>query len=305
MAPPAKRPHRWEAGKVYRSVLPRFEYHRALTVQEALKLKARYGRSGRLLAGGTDVVVQMKMDRSQPKAVIDIKRVKPLGGPIKMSGKSSVLIPPLTTLADVARSPLLGRKLPVLPRTAMMMASPQVRNRATVGGNLANAAPSADMAPPLIALGARVKVVTPRKTRTIALEEFFLGPGQTALGATGILAAITVPLMGRGGRAAYVSHTVREAMDLSVASAAVRVTRRGRKITDARIVLGAVAPTPLLVSEAVLALTDTRGEPEAVEEAARIAAECCRPITDVRASADYRREIVRVVVRRALEEVLS
>lgn len=301
----AKTHARWECGKVYRSVLPHFEYHRALTLQDALKLKARFGKSGQLLAGGTDIVVKMKMDRAQPRALIDIKRVKQLGGPIKMSGKNQVAIPPLTTLADIERSPLLMHKLPVLPTTALMMASPQVRNRATVGGNLANAAPSADMAPPLIALGARVQVMTSRKTRTVDLEDFFTGPGTSVLGATGILGTIKVPLMARTTRAAYVAHTVREAMDLSIASAAVRVQRKARKVVDARIVLGAVAPTPMLVPEATLSLVGTRGTPEDIEAAAEICARCCRPISDVRASLEYRREIVRVVVRRALSEVLS
>jgi carbon-monoxide dehydrogenase medium subunit len=296
--------HGWEAGKVYRSVLPEFEYHSATTIQEAIKLKSRYGRNARFLAGGTDIVVRMKMDRAQPMALIDVKRVKTLGGPIKMSGKNTIAIPPLTTLADVARSPLLKKKLPVLPYTALLMASPQVRNRATVGGNLANAAPSADMAPPLIALGATVKLHTRTKIRSIPIEDLFTGPGETVLGATGVLGVISVPLMQRTSRAAYHAHTVREAMDLSIASAAVRVDRKGRTVTGARIVLGAVAPVPLLVVEAALALVGTKGEPAVIEQVARICAEACHPITDVRASDAYRREIVRIVVTRALREVL-
>jgi carbon-monoxide dehydrogenase medium subunit len=296
---------RWEAGKVYRSVLPHFEYVRPRSVKDAIRVLARHGGEAALLAGGTDLVVKMKMDRAAPGVIVDIKRLAPLGGPIKPSGRSAIAIPPLTTLAEIASSKLLGRRLPVLTATAMLMASPQVRNRATVGGNLANAAPSADMAPPLVALGARVKIHTRRGVRTIPLEEFFTGPGETVLGRTGVLGTITVPLLPRGARAAYHAHTVREAMDLSIASAAACVHRKGGKIVSARIVLGAVAPTPLRVPLAEEALSGTRGTEADIEAAAEAAAAAARPITDVRATDGYRRDIVRVVVRRALAEVLS
>lgn len=293
-----------EGGKVYRSVLPRFEYMRARSVQEAIRWLARFRGEAALLAGGTDLVVKMKMDRARPRAVIDIKRIQALGGPVRLSGKKAVVIPPLTTLAEIEGNALLRRRLPVLPATALLMASPQVRNRATVGGNLANAAPSADMAPPLMALGARVRVHRRGKVRTMPLEEFFTGPGETVLGKTGVLGTITVPLLPRGARAAYAAHTVREAMDLSIASTAAVVHRKAGRIVSARIVLGAVAPTPLRVREAEEALVGTRGDVGDVEAAAEAAAHASRPITDVRASDVYRRDIVRVVTRRALGEVM-
>ncbi len=300
-----KQRRRWERGKVFRSVLPHFEYVRPRSVKDAIRILAREKGGAALLAGGTDLVVKMKMDRAAPGTIVDIKRLAPLGGPIKPSGKSAIAIPPLTTLAEIASSTLLKRRLPVLPATALLMASPQVRNRATVGGNLANAAPSADMAPPLMALGARVKIHARSGVRTIALEELFTGPGQTVLGATGILGTITVPLLPRGARAAYHAYTVREAMDLSIASAAARVQRKGGRIASVRIVLGAVAPTPLRVREAEEALAGTRGTAADIEAAATAAARAALPITDVRATDGYRRDIVRVVVRRALAEVLS
>jgi len=296
---------RWERGKVFRSVLPRFTYVRPRSVKDAIRILARYRGEAALLAGGTDLVVRMKMDRAAPRAIIDIKRLAPLGGPIKPSGRSAIAIPPLTTLAEIASSTLLKRRLPVLPATALLMASPQVRNRATVGGNLANAAPSADMAPPLMALGAKVRIHTRGGVKTIALEQFFTGPGETVMGRTGILGTITVPLPARGARASYQAHTVREAMDLSIASAAVLVQKKAGKVVSARIVLGAVAPTPLRVPEAEEALMGTRGTAGDIEAAAEAASRASMPITDVRATEGYRRDIVRVVVRRALAEVLS
>ncbi len=303
MKPKARRA--WERGKVFRSVLPHFDYVRPRSVKDAIRILARSKGEAALLAGGTDLVVKMKMDRAAPGTIVDIKRLAPLGGPIKPSGKSAIAIPPLTTLAEIASSTLLKRRLPVLPATALLMASPQVRNRATVGGNLANAAPSADMAPPLMALGARVRIHTGSGVKTIPLEQFFTGPGETVLGGTGILGTITVPLLPRGARAAYHAYTVREAMDLSIASAAVRVQKKAGKIVSARIVLGAVAPTPLRVRTAEEALEGTRGAAADIEAAATAASRACLPITDVRATEGYRRDIVRVVVQHALAEVLS
>ncbi len=290
-------------GRVFRATLRPFEYHGARTVAEALALLARYRGRADLLAGGTDVVVRMKLDRERPEALVDIKRVAALGGPIRLVGGSRVAIPPLAKLADVASSALLRRKLPVLAEAASLMASPQVRNRATIGGNLANAAPSADMAPPLIALGASVRVHSRRGVATVPLDEFFLGPGETVLGRSKVLGAILVPLPPRGARAIYRTHTVREAMDISIASVAIYVERRGRgPILRARIVLGAVAPIPLRVREAERALEGADGGALAIAAASGAAADAARPIDDVRGSADYRREIVRVLVRRALEE---
>ncbi len=290
-------------GRVFRATLRPFEYHGARTVAEALALLARYRGRADLLAGGTDVVVRMKLDRERPEALVDIKRVAALGGPIRLVGGSRVAIPPLAKLADVASSALLRRKLPVLAEAASLMASPQVRNRATIGGNLANAAPSADMAPPLIALGASVRVHSRRGVATVPLDEFFLGPGETVLGRSKVLGAILVPLPPRGARAIYRTHTVREAMDISIASVAIYVERRGAAIRRARIVLGAVAPIPLRVREAERALEGADGGALAIAAASGAAADAARPIDDVRGSADYRREIVRVLVRRALEEV--
>ncbi len=297
-----KRPA-WECGKVFRSSLPRFEYVRAASLKEVIALLARHHGKAAILAGGTDLVVRMKMDRAAPALVVDVKRIAALGGPIRVSGRD-VIIPPLATLADMERDRVLLRLLPVLPRTALLMASPQVRNRATVGGNLANAAPSADMAPPLIALGARVKVHGPSGARTIPLEEFFTGPGSTVLQGRSVLGSILVPVPPRGARAAYHAHTVREAMDLSVASAAAYAERKGRNVVAVRIALGAVAPVPMRVPEAEAEILGGPGGPEDMERAAIAASVACRPITDVRASYSYRREIVRVVVRRALREVL-
>jgi len=291
-------------GRVFRATLRPFEYLRAASIPDALELLAKHRGRAAILAGGTDVLVRMKMGRAAPDVVIDIKRIAALRG-VRIAGAKSVAIGPLTTLAQIADSALLRRKLPMLPDTALLMASPQVRNRGTVGGNLANAAPSADMAPPLIALGASARVHSRRGAETIPLERFFLGPGQTVLGNDRLLGTITVPLPARDTRCVYRVHTVREAMDISIVSAAVLVEKRGKVIRKARVVLGAVAPVPLRVPDAEARLEGTDGNALAIAAAAEAAAEAARPISDVRGSAGYRREMVRVLVRRALEEVLA
>jgi CO/xanthine dehydrogenase FAD-binding subunit len=292
-------------GRVYRAVLPTFAYHVARSVPEALRLLAKYKGRAALLAGGTDVLVQMRTEKRIPEAVIDIKRITALGGGIRTAPGGKIAIGALTALSELEHSALLRKALPVLPAAVAVMASPQVRNRGTVGGNLCNAAPSADTAPPLLALDASVRIHTLKGVRIVPLAEFFTGPGATILGTKAILGAIVLPKQPKGLRAAYKKHGVREAMECAVVSVAVAVAKEKGIIRHARIVLGAVAPTPLRVPAAEALLVGHDGGPLDVLAAAGEAAEAARPISDVRGSSGYRREMVRCLVRRALEEVLS
>lgn len=280
-----------------------FAYHRPGSVKEALAILKRGKGKIRPMAGGTDLMVQWKSGKRPLDGVVDLKGLGALAG-IK-AAKGAVTIGPLTTLAEIADSAVLRKKIPILTATASLMGSPQVRNRATVGGNLANAAPSADMAPPLVALDAKVQIIGQRSRKTVFLCDFFLGPGETALGADALLGAITVPLPKRGTRVAYHPLTLREAMDISIVSAAVAVRIERRKVVHARIVLGAVAPVPLRAREAEAVLLGSSGTPEDARAAAAKAAGEARPITDQRGSKAYRRDMVSVVVERALTEVLS
>ncbi len=292
-------------GRVFRATLPTFAYHRAATVAEALLLLARYRGRAVLLAGGTDVLVQMRTGKRLPAAVIDIKRIRALAGAIRVDRRGRIEIGALTTLGEIERSAVLGRQAPLLVRAVATMASPQVRNRGTVGGNLCNAAPSADTAPPLLALDANVRLVGARGKRTLPLGEFFTGPGQTVLRGKEMLGAILLPRPPAGLRGAFRKLGVRESMECAVASAAVAVAKERGTIRHARIVLGAVAATPLRVPVAEALLVGRAGGPLDILAAAGEAAAAARPITDVRGSQEYRREMVRCLVRRALEEVLQ
>jgi carbon-monoxide dehydrogenase medium subunit len=258
-----------------------------------------------LLAGGTDVLVQMRTGKRVPDAVVDVKRIAALGGGIRVERGGRIVIGALTPLSELEHDARLRRLAPVLQEAVSTMASPQVRNRGTIGGNLCNAAPSADAAPPLLALDAQVRVHARSGARTLPLAGLFTGPGQTVLAGKALLGAILIPKPPRGLRAVYRKHGVREAMECAVVSVAAAVARERGIIRYARIVLGAVAPTPLRVPAAESLLLGRAGGPLDVLAAAGEAADAARPITDVRGSSDYRRDVVRTLVRRALEEVVG
>jgi carbon-monoxide dehydrogenase medium subunit len=185
------------------------------------------------------------------------------------------------------------------------MASTQIRNLATIGGNLCNGAPSADLAPPLIALSGSAVVVGPDGERQVPLDEFFLGPGQTALEPGDLLVAVTIPPPQPGSGAVYLKHSPRRAMDIAVVGVAVAMTKSqlpasSFQCEDVRIVLGAVAPTPLRARRAEEVLRDQQITEERIEKAALAAADEAQPIDDVRGSAWYRRRMVEVLTRRGL-----
>lgn len=280
-----------------------FVYHRVDSVKEAVALLKK--GKGRLhpLAGGTDLLVQWKTGKKSPEGVVDLKGIADLRGIRRKEG--AVVIGPCTTLAEITSSPLLKKRLPILPAVASMMGSPQVRNRGTLGGNLANAAPSADMAPPLIALDAKVQILGPKGRKTHPISSFFLGPGKTLLKPGSLLVAVKVPFPKRGTKVVFHPLTLREAMDISIASVAVAVRKEKKKIVHARIVLGAVAPVPLRAEKASASLRGTAGTPEDIVAAARAASREAKPISDQRGSRTYRRDMIEVLVERALTEVLA
>ncbi len=284
--------------------MEKFEYLKAQSLREAVDALARNRGKAAVLAGGTDAIPAMRRGKSSWKLLVDVKGIPSLGG-IK-AGSRAVSIGSLTTLAELASNPVIIEKLPVLSATALNMASPQVRNRGTVGGNLCNAAPSADLAPPLIVLGAKVKIVARGGERTIPIEEFFEGPGITAIsGGRGILASVIIPLPKPGTKISFKTHTPRMAMDLSLVSVAAAVRRDKGRIAEARVALGACAPVPLRCRDAEEALAGTSGEASDAERAVEALCAAARPIGDVRASAGYRRDMAKEMARRALAEVLS
>jgi len=277
-----------------------FDFYQPTTLAEASRLLKDHGPGGRFLAGGTDLVIAMKEKGLVPKYIVDLKRVPGLSG-IRENSDGTLSIGTLTTMYSIETSPLIRKKYPFLSQSAAEVGSIQIRNRATVGGNMANATPSADLAPSLIALNATAYIAGIAGERSIALEDFFRGPGQSAMSQGEILTEIAIPKTGPTLVGEYIKFSPRDMMDLAYVGVAVAYSLGSdKKCSGVRIVLGAVAPTPIRAknSEALLegqVLTESLAA-KVGEEAARES----KPISDVRSSAEYRRAMVGVMTKRAL-----
>ena len=277
------------------------DYFAPKSVSEALSLLARYGESAKVIAGGTDVMVDMKY-KEEPGCLVNIKRIPGIGA-IRENG-GGLLIGPLVTIRDIETSKLVRERLPLLWESCRQFASLQIRNTATIGGNICRASPSGETLAPLLALEAKARLAFSDGEKIEPFTSFFRGPGKTSLGAKGILTEIEVPYPPNGSRGAYLKHAVRGPMDIAMVGVAVLVTPDGakNKIQEARIGLGAVAPTPVRApkTEALL-----RGKPlgaALLKEAAAMAAAESHPISDQRSSAEYRRWIVEALTRRGLQQ---
>jgi CO/xanthine dehydrogenase FAD-binding subunit len=283
--------------------LPRFDYIVPKTLDEALKALNEHKGSAKLLAGGTDLVPQLKKrELKTPGYVIDLKSIPGLDG-ISYDAQG-LQIGPLATISSIAQSPEVQERYPMLVQAALGMASPQVRNRGTFAGNICNAVPSADSAPSLLALNATIMIKSIRGERTSSIDQFFTGPRKTMLEADEMLVGITVPKPLPASRGVYLKLSPRHSMDLAIVGvAAVGISENG-VCKDIRIALGAVAPTPIRapMAEAIL-----QGKPitsALINEAAKNAITQCSPIDDHRASQEYRCDMVYVLTKRALNQIL-
>jgi carbon-monoxide dehydrogenase medium subunit len=208
----------------------------------------------------------------------------------------------MVRLRTLQLSPLLADGFTIIADGAKLVGSVQIRNLATVGGNLCNAAPSADVAPPLIAARALAEILGPNGTRTVSLDRFFLAPRRTVLGPNELLLGLHVPEPGKTTGGHYLRHTPRKEMDIAVVGVGSSVDLADGYCRQARISLGAVAPTPIRAERAEAALVGKMLTPELLGQVARLAAEAAQPISDVRGSADFRRHLVEVLTRRTLTE---
>ena len=278
-----------------------FEMYQPSSLKEASLLVKEKGPGGRFLAGGTDLVIAMKEKGLVPKYVVDLKRLPGLSG-IRENSDGSITIGALTTMREIEISPLLTKKYPFLCQSAAEVGSIQIRNRATIGGNMSNATPSADVAPSLIALQATAKIASARSERSVAIEEFFRGPGLNTMDSDEILTEITIPKTSPRLVGDYIKFSPREMMDLAYVGIAVAYTlgEKENRCSQVRIVLGAVAPTPIRAKKAEAALEGQVLSEDLAEKVGAIAAEEARPISDVRSSANYRRAMVRAMTKRAL-----
>ncbi len=283
-----------------------FEYSAPSTLQEAIDL-LRDPAGARALAGGTDLVVQMKEGATRfplPSRLVSLHRIPDLKG-IEFSEADGLRIGAGVTMAEIAASDVIRERFSAVADGASVVGSLQTMNMATLGGNLCNAAPSADTAPALLALEAQVVIVGPDGRRTLPLEEFFQGPGHTALAAGELLAEVRVPGPPPNTGSTYRRHTPRKRMDIAVVGVAAALTLEDGRIAHARVALGAVAPTPVRARQAEAALAGQPVSDEVLARAAEAAASEAQPISDIRGSAQFRRHLVRVMTERMLKEAAA
>ncbi|MBI3940485.1 MAG: xanthine dehydrogenase family protein subunit M [Acidobacteria bacterium] len=281
-------------------LLSDIELHQATTLEQASELMARYAPGGRLLAGGTDLLVDLKTGRVHSNHVVSIQRIAALRGISVANGE--MRIGALTTASQLAFSAVVQEQFPAILDATRDMAAPQIRNMATVGGNIASAVPSGDLPPILIVMNASVILWSPSGAREVPLDSFFVGPRETVRREEEILTEIRVPFPPRGFGAAYQRFALREANACAVAAVAASLwCNEDRSIRDARICVGAAAPTPKLVPAINTLLAGKLPDEKAIQRAAGATVEACRPISDIRGSAEYRRELIGVLTRRALQ----
>lgn len=280
-----------------------FQYFEPTNLDDTLSLLSQYGEKAKVLAGGTDVIPLMKRRAISPAGIVNIKRISELRF-IEFNKKDGLRMGALTRVSDIDRSGEIRENFPILCEAARLFATSQVRNMATVGGNLCRGSPAADMAPPLLALDAKVQVAGPKGKRTVPLDKLWKGPGSTVVEPNQILTEIDCPIQQPNTGAAFVKMT-RTAEDLAKINLAVAVTVSNRTCRDARIALGSVAPTPLRCLKAEATLRGKTLDERTIAEAARITAEEVSPITDVRSTSEYRRIVSGVMLARALRMALA
>ena len=284
--------------------LPSFDYVRATTPDKVIHLLEEHGEAARLLMGGTDLFVRMRDGFICPKIVVDVKHLPGMGG-ISYDDRAGLTIGAAATMNEVARHPTVQTHYPLLAEAANSVASYQLRNRATLGGNLCNGSPAADTAPAVLLLEGRIVLYGPHGEREVPANEFFLGPGETAMQAGELMLAVRFPVPPAGSAGKYLKLGRNKAGDLAIAGVAVFGFPDGTAsgYRHFRIGLASVAPVPLRAREAEEVLAANPPGEESFALAAEKAMEAASPIDDVRASAAYRKAMVRALTLRALREV--
>jgi CO/xanthine dehydrogenase FAD-binding subunit len=285
--------------------LPKFDYLEPHTVDEALSMLSQYKERAKVIAGGTDILPKLKeRGIKAPEVIIALKGIPDLDY-IKYDEVSGLSLGALVTIHAVETSPIVQERFGVLFQAAESMASAQVRNRGTIGGNLCNAVPSADTAPALLTLEATLKLISQNGERIVNVEGFFTGPNETVLTDEEILQEIHVPNLPPHSKGRYLKLTPRRSMDLAIVGVAVVVTAEDGICNDIRIGLGAVAPTPIRARRAENMIRGQKLSDDVIERAAQIAAGECCPISDHRASAQYRCDMVEVLTKRAIQQAIG
>ena len=282
-----------------------FSYFSPRTLGEAIDLLIKHAPEAKILAGGTDLLVEMKEGIVTPHYVIDLKNIPALNH-IKLENQY-LKIGALVTVREIEVHPSVREHAGILAQAASLLGSLQVRNKGTIGGNLCHASPAADLAPPLLALEGKVGMIGKNGERMEDLENFFVGPGMTTLKSDEILTEIQVPLPPPGSTGIYLKFSPRKAMDLALVGVAALITLNttSQICTRARFALGAVAPIPVRAKKSEKILEGQRIERELLQEVSDQAAEESRPISDIRGSAWYRKEVVKILVEQGIAQTFD
>ena len=273
-------------------------YHKPATFEEASAIAAAASGVTRFLAGGTDVLVQMRSDLMTPDDLIDVKAI-PGSGDITRNGDGSWTIGAAVPGAAMTENDRLAADWPGVVEAMDLVGSAQIQGRATLAGNLCNASPAADSVPALVAAGATVTVSGPNGSRDVAVEDIPAGPGKTSLGKGELISAVNLPARGKHAADAYLRFIPRSEMDIAVVGAGVSLRLDGDTIAEARVALGAVAPTVVVVKDAAAAIIGTALDDDALDALARATTAACKPIDDKRGTVAFRKQVAGVLARRA------
>jgi carbon-monoxide dehydrogenase medium subunit len=279
--------------------MPDFDLHEPHSVTEACALLAESPDDSTVIAGGTDVLVNLKEGLIRPRRLISLARIDGLDR-VECSPEHGLSIGAMATVNQVARDEMVGRLYPGVVDAALSLAADQVRNLATVAGNLCSAVPSADMAPILLAHNARLRVVSPDGERMVPIRDLFVGPRETVLAPAEVVVSIDVAPPASGSGDASLRQGGRVSLSLPIAGAAAVVSIDGDRCREAGIALGAVAPTPIMAARASTFLIGKQLTTEVLDEAGELASSAARPIDDLRGSKAYRYELLKVLTRRVL-----
>lgn len=287
-------------------VLPELEYIKPSSIEEACRILAEKGPAARPMAGATDLIPPMKDHaiKPEPEVLVDLKGLKELKY-LTFDENEGLKIGALTTLREIETSELVKEKNPAVAYAAKVVASTQIRYKGTLVGNICNASPSMDSAPNLLAQDAVIEIQGVDGKRTVPASEFFKGVKKTCLESGEIVTGVTIPALKENEKAAYIKHAVRKAMDLAIIGVAVKLTMDGNVCRDAKIALGAVATTPVRAPKAEDLLKGKEITDELLEEVAQAAMDSCSPISDIRASKEYRKAMIGVFTKRAIRQALE
>ncbi len=274
------------------------DYHSPASFAEASALAAQATGATRFLAGGTDVLVQLRSEVVTPDTLIDVKKIKGVHD-ITRNADGSWTLGVATSGAEMSEHAELTQDWPGLVEAMDLIGSTQVQGRATLTGNLCNGSPAADSVPAMMAAGATVTVTGPDGTRTIAVEDIPTGPGKTSLGKGDVISAVNIPARGENGGDAYLRFIPRTEMDIAVVGVGISLRVDGDTIIEARVSLGAVAPTVLLAEACAKAIIGTTLDDAALDALALAASAACNPIDDKRGTIEFRTEVAGVLAKRA------